>query len=444
MLVTGLGFYAGFAPLVHLLLVQGRSAHDFARITEALLLLSVSLLCLWGWPRKSVRVGLFTALTWSVTSGLYSVQPGTAMRELALLLGLVVLAASVSRLAEEMRSRLLMWLQAGLLVYGAIFLLSLAMVLLSEGQVQSQELVFGYDNPRFLNHVQTVGLPLALAVSLSATRKDLRWMGLATAFLCAFIATFLVARATLLATVVATVAVGLAMGRQARPYVGRAAVTIGMGGVLGLLTLKWFGVSVMEAVGNTASANARLLLWRYALDDAAQSWLGVGPMHFSRVPRGDAAHPHNFYLQTAAELGWPAALALLAAVLYGLWCLLRRLRARREQEAQAWGPGLVAACIAIAVDAGLSGNLVMPLPQVWVAIAVGLACAWYKADTPSEVPARRRVSVGHLAVAAIMAVHLGVAWMEYRQPSPHLSASRWINKVEGQEMRPRYWLHGWF
>jgi O-antigen ligase len=55
---------------------------------------------------------------------------------------------------------------------------------------------------------------------------------------------------------------------------------------------------------NFASVGSRWTLWRISMEAAlAHPLLGIGPMHFAYVDNGEGAHPHNFWLQLAAEWG---------------------------------------------------------------------------------------------------------------------------------------------
>jgi O-antigen ligase len=116
-----------------------------------------------------------------------------------------------------------------------------------------------------------------------------------------------------------------------------------------------FGVLLVVAIAASAIAGAaagrgasgpierRTALWHDALTIAADHPVfGVGPGRFSQTSRiarrdADTAQAHNEYLQAAAELGVPGALAVVAVFAWPLWWLGRGR------------PGLVALVAASAV-----------------------------------------------------------------------------------------------
>lgn len=428
-----------------LLAVSG--THDTARLLEVAFLIGMPLSSPESRgpliPRWSVRL----VLAWATLACLLAAVPTVAARECALLVGLVALAQQVARSPARQRLLLLRSMTCIGLLYGLIFLTTLAMALLTDGEVLPHQLVFGFDNPRHLNHTQTVLIPLALC--LAATDTDRRWRmaGWLAAFLASAIAAFLMGRATLLAVALALLILTIWLRRDAIPYLKPALGSMALGTGLGFFLLSRFGASLPGQMVATGSWNNRVQLWRAALDDAGQSLWGVGPMHFSRVPRGDAAHPHNFYLQVAAEFGWPAAIALVIGVLWALIAMGKHVRRCRCRERQLYGAGLWATAIAVAIDATLSGNLVMPMSQVWGFLAIGLAIAWHRepehpALRERAYPAKHRWA--EFALLGLLVALLAVSTWEFMQADVQLLESQWRNQPRGDTFSPRFWRDGWF
>ena len=218
----------------------------------------------------------------------------------------------------------------------------------------------------------------------------------------------------------------------------------------------------LSAMGEVDSVRARLYLWHRALDLIAGSpWLGVGPMHFAHVTsltRGvvmedNATHPHNIYLQVAAEYGLPASLLIFGSAFAFMARRGRALRSlapltdERLLTLAAW-----MACLGAAIDGMVSGNFVMPILQVWIALAVGIVMAGKPVlAAPAHVGHGSRALGGLLALALLcsqlwlMSVTASEWWQGHKawdgrdrvelkgaQPQP-----------EGLR-RPRFWLNGWF
>ncbi len=420
------------------------AAHDKARLLELLLLVALPLLSRkpLRWPAPTWLLALL--LAWSAAACAMSDQPTIALREYALLFGLAVMALTVSEWSSEqmlLLGRLMCWVGV---LYGLVFGMTVAIAGYVEGQIYPFALVFGFDNPRHLAHTQTVLIPVAIGVAASTGSSRVQALGWAAAMLAIAVASFLCSRATLLSIGLSFASLALLMRRPAWRYLRWATTAAGVGASLGFGLLLLFGIDLVAQAGSTESGSARLELWRAALDDASQSLFGVGPMHFSRIQRGDAAHPHNAYLQVAAEFGWPAALALVFCVVWALISMARRLRQNAVGTHGVWGMALWTALIAISIDATLSGNLVMPQSQVWVFVTMGFALGWYRGTNhaPTTESATRWLWMRWLVVAP-MAVLLMVSAWEYAQPLTHFIESKSRHFPNQTEVYPRFWRDGW-
>lgn len=421
--------------------------HDAARLLEAALLIGMLMSSREGRPPVITRWAVGLMLAWVAVACLLAAVPTAAARECILLLGLIAVALQVAHSPARQRLLLARSMICVGLLYGLIFMFTLAMALLFDGGVMSHQLVFGFDNPRHLNHTQTVLIPLALCLATTDTDRRWRLVGWLAAFLASAIAAFLMGRATLLAVAIGLLLLAVWLRRDAVAYLKPALGSMALGSGLGFFLLSRFGVDLPGQMVATGSLNNRLQLWRAAVDDAGQSLWGVGPMHFSRVPRGDAAHPHNFYLQMAAEFGWPAAIALVIGVLWALVTMAKHVRHCRSRERQLYGAGLWATMIAIAIDATLSGNLVMPVSQVWVFLAIGLAIAWHRepehpALRERAYPAKHRWA--EFALLGLLVALLAVSTWEFMQADVQLLESQWRGLPRGDTFSPRFWRDGWF
>ncbi|WP_377159158.1 O-antigen ligase family protein [Roseateles sp. UC29_93] len=318
---------------------------------------------------------------------------------------------------------------------------------------------FGYDNPRFLNHVQAAALPLLLGI---AARPGATWRMRAMVIVALTLQLFLLAatlgRSTMVGLLAATAIVLLVLGRDARRW-----LVIGLGAAVFAGTiyagLQSGAARLQQTVGyaptvkELTSDHSREYLWDMALSDARSSpWLGVGPMHFAHEVNAKGAHPHNQYLQAAAELGWPATMILVALMLRGIWAMARALRMERDVDRRAIGSGLIGACVAVAVDACFSGNLVMPVSQIWIFLVIGLSFDWYRgrsrsADGVTAPPIAGSAPVWLVVRMALVAVALwscAAALEEIQTPTPHLHLEGGRVPSPHDVSRPRFWSYGWF
>lgn len=462
-------------PLVLPLL--DRNPHDAARMVQLAILATMGL-CAWAddtshgteleqgaWVRVLMVAGLATAAGTSVWTAAVPVQ---ALRELALMLGLVVAARAGGRSLQTGSHRL--WLSAitiGCAVYAAAQLLRIGLAAATGAPMYATDLTPGFANHRFFNHTQTVAVPLLAAAALwpgiHPLVRRLAWTSLA------------VQLALMMATTARATALGLLAGAAAvvvlRPLgIGRLMGCLARAAAAGAL-LYWLVFLVLpDLLGfsldfelrregtNLDSGRKRLELWRSAVQMArAAPWVGQGPMHFAHVPNPEAAHPHSIYLQLAAEWGVLMLLAGLLAAGSLLWRLGRRLRHEAHAEQALLGSTLCLAVVAVLVDGAFSGNFVMPIPQMWMALALGWAWAW--AHPMRQVPGPLRPHMGmrprpmsppvvgrHAVWIVVLAGQLWlcvVAAREFDALPEHLrQTSRQL--ADNPRDNPRFWSHGWF
>jgi O-antigen ligase len=388
-----------------------------------------------------------------VVRALLAPYPEQALREAATLLGMVALAAFLGRAASP--TMLARAVVAATSAY-AVSMLGIALVAstwapgdmgLHEAQIE----FFGYSNFRFYNHVQTVAMPLTLGVAALSTERRWRWLariGAAAGFALLFQAW---GRATGLALVVATVLVlvaGQLVGRSvalhARRWFVEALVAAAAGAVLlVLLTVLQSGWSVQITGSREGSNQERMDLVRFALARSLDSPLwGIGPMHLAGMRGMNAAHPHNAWAQVVAEWGWPVGLLLLGTVVLVASRLWRALRSASETEA-AWGLVLLATGVAVLVDSLFSGNFVMPMSQLWIALLGGWMLAWWR-----HLPGRASVPAPWLGRPAVVILVTVQIWLAFsiapevrRWPQPLDEA---IERYPNELLNPRFWTHGWF
>lgn len=439
----------------------GLGGHDLARAGLQLLGLICALLLLvtsasarrsqWG-PRAMLGAAALAVL--AIASSLHAAVPTMAARELALFVGLAGVAASVARQAD-VRDLPCILVAAASALYVALVLLVYTLSFMGGQGIDRSELFIGYDNYRFYNHVQTVALPLcvlaATVLPSPGLARRLAWIASAGGFA---LLLAVAGRATLLGIALAALLTATLYGRAA----ARLLLNLLRALLLGLILFVSFFVLLPWLSGvppafseayygsRLGSVDARLYLWQLALAQIGQApWLGVGPMHYAHFPNPEAAHPHNVYLQVAAEWGVPALLVLLSLAAMALTRLHRAIRRSQEGPTRDVGMGLMMTSLAVAVDGLFSGNFVMPVSQVWIAFAFGWAWAWWRAQTASTTTAQvgpwpSRALLGAMLLSQVWL--LWSAWPELLALQEHLRQAR--ERVPNGWTNPRFWSHGWF
>lgn len=437
------------------------SSHDEARLVQVLLatLAGVVLLLAAGrahagdpaWRQRPLaRFAGVAGLVFALASCLQAPDVAAALQDATLFLGLAATALAV-RVTDALPSRVKferMLVLAPFLLGAVIFAIYLV-TLIGSLPLDARSLYIGFDNPRFLNHAQSVFVPWLVVAFWPSEKQPLwRWLATSAAVMHVALAYLGVARGTTVAWLAAGLLLALAgHGAQAR----RFAMVVFLGLVVGWLAFD----ALPYALGQTwqpafatpaeiTRAHSRDELWAAALAMSTSSpWLGAGPMQFAALEGAKATHPHNIYLQWAAEYGWPvcilASTLLVGALGRGLW--LSRRSAANDNGRLA---GLAAACTAALIDGFVSGNFVMPISQIWIALAFGqLLAASRVAGVPPWVTPRP--SVVRIAVAAILlASQLGLLAEAARQGLDRDPRLHGETPIPGphEKPRPRFWLNG--
>lgn len=258
-------------------------------------------------------------------------------------------------------------------------------------------------------------------------------------------------RGTLLGAVTGAVIIVALFGRASFTMLRDLATAAALGLLLFALQLLT-GIAPEFSEGycgaRLGSVEARLLLWGIAKGYIEQSpWLGIGPMHYAHFHNPEAAHPHNIYLQIAAEWGLPMLLLVLAVASAALYRFALAIRSCSDVRQRDCGIGLFLACVAIAVDGLFSGNFVMPVAQVWIAFTIGWAMAWMRRLDGGNA---RIVSSGsrrwrQAAAIGLVAIQLWLVWSvwpEVVRLDQHVDQV--MERAPNPTMNPRFWSHGWF
>lgn len=315
----------------------------------------------------------------------------------------------------------------------------------------------GFSNIRFLNHAQTISLPLlALLCLLTKPGQKAKWGYLALTA-CVWTLLFVTSgRGTFVGLLAGTAGALLMRGRHARAFCKTMLVTglAGMAIYIVFFTLIPLaaGLEPFGLVGQVAQRTAadptslRGPLWLRAIALIGDHpWLGVGPLHYahSAIDGQLPAHPHDWILQIGAEWGLPALLCLLAAIALSMRRLVgtaSRISAddhANQNMLSAW----IAIGLAILVDGLVSGSIVMPVSQLWIALYIGCATGWAMSiDAPHRLqrpPRLRRDVAAVLVLLALGAVATGIG-----PDLGRLGAT--APKEDHGRNNPRIWIDGYF
>ncbi len=169
--------------------------------------------------------------------------------------------------------------------------------------------------------------------------------------------------------------------------------------------------------GDASSSRGRIWSNAWAMIQA-HPWFGTGVGAFNFVwsmtpfpgrPVAFFDHTHNIALQWAAEFGLPIAVAVCAALLWGLWSARGALRAADDEAAVGARTALF-----MLVLVGVHSLLEYPLWYTYFLLPTAVMAGWLTGSAPTGgglAPAQStgRVGVAAVALAGALAV-LGTGW----------------------------------
>ena len=460
-LLVGALLLVSSLPLVDL--IPGVEWHDQQRIGQVLVMaiaLLVAITTLAGSaPPPLLDAGrrrlLAVIAAVGVCSALLARQPLWGLAEVALAVGACGTAWLVAVTRRDLGSRAdhvllaaLCFTCAGLV---SRFLASyLAGIGGEAGVLDAWLLVGGFSNPRFFGQFLTLCLPM-LVVPLML-EKGLRRHAWPAGVLAVLAWTAVITsgtRGTWLGMTFAVVCLSC-IGPAGRRWAGLQMTAAAIGAALFLLGMTvvphMLGIEVVNHAGSrlNSSLSAREIIWQQAVETIIQHpLLGIGPMHLADLPNGVAAHPHQAWLQWAAEWGLPSALAVTLLAGYGAWAVFTVLRDRRGSRRE---EDVLRLCLAGALTASLAqamvdGVLVMPYSQLWVALLGGWLLALQPGKTAQHGTHRpmRELAGWGTAFAASVAMLAFVAVRDY----PHLQErADAFTRSLGGHLQPRFWMQG--
>ncbi|WP_249222970.1 O-antigen ligase family protein [Noviherbaspirillum sp. L7-7A] len=476
--------------------VEGIDHHDNQRLGQVIILVIAAFILLWriiidridtiaasnmAFPCLVIffALGLLSSFTaWSVRHALYELASFGLLIVLACLI-----ANEISTFGESLLELILRLCGGGCALYVLLALEAHVLALVQGIPMHGATFVFiSFDSPRFFNYVQTVSLPLLgllttrslLFVSgehRDGNRLDGAWHRYEFLFWSAvLIFWWMLLFASGGRGAFAGIIIGMAVAYlHCRKHAKLWIHTMVFSCLAGLLAyfLLYFLVPQMlgiPAAGNpfetvertiASPATGRYALWRAALEMIlTHPFLGVGPLHYAHYDAylHIASHPHNWPLQIASEWGIPAAL-FLSLTLVRLWQTLVNIKKNISQDdlvSSTTLSVLIATYTAILVDGMVSGLIVMPASQLWIALYGGCAWGWLKlqrptSDTPQYPRSRFEKCLYGLSLTALSIMLVQGLWPEVADLQKHRELSIQRNMLHGIKMLwPRLWSAGYF
>ncbi len=164
--------------------------------------------------------------------------------------------------------------------------------------------------------------------------------------------------------------------------------------------------------------------------------LGVGPMHYADQANQNAAHPHNLFMQFAAEWGVPAT--ILLSWLVGR-DLLKRLNVLRHADSQGipvdTSMAMTCAAIVLPIQAMFAGTLNYPVSQVLAVI-----CFAYPVMGLTNGDEEKTEGLNLVGLTAMLLVIMNLTTLQsIRDRNLCFIQTHWPTN----HFAPRFWQQGW-
>lgn len=334
-------------------------------------------------PRR-IRLLLVSLALLAGASALQSRFPASALLEVGLTLLLLHFACACAIAAHQRKNDtdliFVSSLLIGALIFVIFFILSYKAALNSGEEFSWLTPFVTFSNIRFFSQFQAYTLPLMLLPLLAfETPKTLRAAVLAITTIWWALHFASGSRSVWVALIISTLVMLLWLRQTVLPWLFLQGRLFLIGGAIYFVFTWWqdelsrkgtSGISGILSRG--MDDNGRLELWREAWAMIRSSpWLGAGPMHFGFYNIKVAAHPHNTWLQIAAEYGLPMALLLSFLLFRLLGYTLRWCRTPASARDRNINICLTASLLCGLAEGMFSGNTLMPQSQLLLFFITG-------------------------------------------------------------------------
>lgn len=336
----------------------------------------------WLWPASGILVlgGLSASL---------ALHPLWAASEIALLVVCLGISGFVFCLMGEFKDdadlvfgALLRLLLAGMVLQ--FYVTALAALAHADLYFAPWSLLDGFSNVRHEGQFMTIVVPLLGARLFLPEGTSIRYPRGLDMFLMVSLASMVFVAGTR-GTIAAWLAVSVmfwGLKGGGRDIAKRMLLAMVAGYVLAWLvlhTITWVTGQEADyrfAGGQVFGLSLREILWNHAWAKILEfPWLGIGPMHFASLKNPVANHPHQALLQIASEWGLPVFFMIMAIVSVWLVKVFGEVRSGDGKVGSDLRWALFFAVLSSMVQSMVDGVLVMPYPQLWLAITVGWCSA---------------------------------------------------------------------
>ncbi|WP_257252840.1 MULTISPECIES: O-antigen ligase [unclassified Endozoicomonas] len=441
----------------------GLSSYNFRRVVQVIFLsvifgVFLSYQTLNGFAQLPflAKVLIFPGLVFGSCSALMSEYPVKGIQEVGLY-GLLMMSSLL--LAKSIDERRLagvisvIGLAIGLYGFGYLFHYA---VYLQYPPDAWRHTVYGFTNPRILNHAQNWLIPLLallplLSKDMGSLVQRLSWVPLVVMYFFVFLSE---SRGIVLSLIMSGIAIYLCF-RKAITAIIRVHIKALIVGLLAYWILIWLipfflgnGLDGFRPLSSALKTYDRVELWISAWQLTLQNpMLGVGPQQFILSSGNGLGSPHNVVLQWLSEWGTLATLCFVILLLWGSVSYLVGLKKRLDggqisgrkayiQISALW------AISSAALHAQISGVLITPMSQMMMVLVVGYCL---HAHVNDRLMASAQVKGCELIISKLLVLTLIVLsmiffiifYVEFIQGTYPVS-------IPFESMTPRFWQNGAF
>ena len=471
LLVLAVAFAASGINFSH-----GHYSYNAFRILEVMLLALLPILIILtpvSLPHRRITLTILIFFVLGIISASLSAYPLKSFTGYWLMISLILAPVCYYRtqISTVITISIACLITLCILLYMTVYYMDYVLdIIQNKYSLKSNSMFHGFDNPRFLNHIQTLCIPLSIVALKFITDKQTLSFSFKTLIkiilyfsVGSYIALMLLTagRGSIIASLMAMLILWLLLGKSFS-YVGIRLSLLWLAGLviyyLQIILYQSMVTIAQPAISNDMqkfAGSGRLHLWSIAIDQIEASPLfGSGPLMYGNTVETLLNSPHNSVLWLAAEWGLIAALAILLLAAYLLTLYVIRLRqASLSTQKDSAGPtpeiiigqALGLSLLGGAIHSLASGIYIVPSSQLAVLLIIILALSSYqnlsrklRLDTPEQKQASPTLRV----ITGLFLLILLIPVYQYHQ------ASQWgrynfedLNSGK-DHLAPAYWLQG--
>ncbi|WP_445666104.1 O-antigen ligase family protein [Fodinibius sp. AD559] len=313
--------------------------------------------------------------------------------------------------------------------------------------------IIGFANIRFFNQVQAFTLPLLIGGAAIAFSKQ-KIAGYFLLFLAAIWWMLLLqsaGRGIILSVLIAALVVLVFFKKDTHKWAWYFLGTLAVGYIAKVLLFEII-TDLEQTKSILRGGSGRLTLWpKLFLASLEKPIFGHGPMSFASINTDySRGHPHNSLLQLLYEFGYPVTITIVGGVFYGLKKWIDQTKEQFEIIKEDFAEevviriSLTAALFGGLIYSLLSGVIVMPMSQLWLALVFGTMLGLYVENDSKEkklasiklykvICFKLLLLIASITLASVLIKDL-----------PHLreNEKKFVKETNRNVFRPRFWQQG--